>query len=93
MMKPEIKIPNINDSAIPRTALQLLKQMVHPYKDKTILFFVLTFLGILAWTASPLMISYIINEFSNYKTIVAHIPDMGLVHFPPVIVYLLNMFI
>ncbi|HWY79938.1 MAG TPA: ABC transporter ATP-binding protein [Candidatus Sulfotelmatobacter sp.] len=64
-MKNIVKSPSTNESGIPKSTLQLLKQMVSPYKGKTILFFLLTFLGILAWTASPVMISAIINELSK----------------------------
>ncbi len=56
--------PNADESSIPRNTLQLVKRMVSPYKGKTALFFILTALGILAWTASPLMVSNIVNELS-----------------------------
>jgi ABC-type multidrug transport system fused ATPase/permease subunit len=52
-------------SGIPHSTGQLIKSMIEPYRGKAFLFFFLTFLGILAWTASPLMISEIINELSN----------------------------
>jgi len=64
-MQHEIKVTSTNESGIPRSTLQLIKQMVGPYKSKAILFFLLTFLGILAWTASPLMIAYIVNELTK----------------------------
>ncbi len=53
-----------NESLIPLTPWELVKRMVRPYKWKSFLFFSLTFLGILAWTASPLMIAKIIDELS-----------------------------
>lgn len=43
--------------------------MAKPYKAKIFWFFFLTLLGILAWTASPLMIAKIITELSNTHTI------------------------
>jgi len=43
--------------------------MAKPYKVKIFWFFFLTLLGILAWTASPLMIAKIITELSNTHTI------------------------
>src|SRR5437868_4932060 len=65
-MQHETKVTSIDKSGgIPQSTLQLIKQMINPYKSKAILFFLLTFLGILAWTASPLMISEIINELSK----------------------------
>src|SRR6266704_1442446 len=54
-----------NEAHIPRSTLELIKWMVKPYQGKALLFFILTFLGILAWTAAPLMISLIINELSK----------------------------
>ncbi|MBA3724310.1 MAG: ABC transporter ATP-binding protein [Candidatus Levybacteria bacterium] len=53
-----------NQSQIPLTPWELVKRMVKPYKWKSFWFFFLTFLGIVAWTASPLMIAKIIDELS-----------------------------
>ena len=64
-MQYEIKVTDTDESSIPHSTKQLIKRMVSPYKGKTFLFFFLTFLGILAWTASPLMVSDIINELSK----------------------------
>src|SRR5476649_1849562 len=64
-MKNVLKVSDTDDSSIPQSTKQLIIRMVRPYKWKSILFFVLTFVGILAWTASPLMISNIINELSK----------------------------
>ena len=64
-MQKEIKRGDRDTSSIPTSTAQLIKRMVSPYKAKTVLFFCLTFLGILAWTASPVMISSIINELSK----------------------------
>ena len=36
---------------------------------------------------------HIVDEFGDHVFVVANIPDMGLVQFPPVIIYLLNLFI
>lgn len=54
-----------DDAAIPNSTLALVKIMIAPYKGRSFVFFVLTFLGILAWTASPLMISDTINRLSE----------------------------
>jgi ABC-type multidrug transport system fused ATPase/permease subunit len=56
-------------AAIPQTAWQLIVRMLRPYRGKTFLFFFLTFLGILAWTASPLMIAGIVDELSKTHTV------------------------
>ncbi len=62
----------INDG-IPRSTIELVKIMVVPYKGKAILFFILTFLGILTWTASPLMISYAIDHLSRTHRVDSYI--------------------
>src|SRR5258708_25449252 len=72
-MKYTNHIPSIEKSAVPGSTGQLVKRMVSPYKNKAILFFLLTFFGMLAWTASPLMISDIINELSNTHHINSYI--------------------
>ncbi len=54
---------------MPRTTRELLLGMVRPYRKKIIIFLILTFLGILAWTASPLAISAIVTHLSNTKQV------------------------
>lgn len=63
-MQNESDRRGVEESAIPVSTIQLLKRMVRPYRGKAFVFFLLTFLGILAWTASPLMIAIIIDELS-----------------------------
>lgn len=57
------------DATIPRSTKELLLQMVRPYRTKTVLFFSLTFLGIIAWTASPFVISKIVTALSKTHTV------------------------
>jgi ATP-binding cassette subfamily B protein len=64
-MQKDIKLSNTGEASIPKSTQQLIKRMVNPYKAKSTIFFLLTFLGILAWTASPLMISDIVDELSK----------------------------
>lgn len=54
---------------IPRSTMQLVRQMIRPYRGRTFLFFLLTFLGVVAWSASPLAVSEIINILSDTHTI------------------------
>ena len=61
--------PMPTDTSIPRSTKELILRMVRPYKAKTLLFFVLTFFGIVAWTASPLMVAQIINELSRTHSV------------------------
>jgi ATP-binding cassette subfamily B protein len=43
--------------------------MLEPYKKKTALFFFLTFLGVLAWTASPIIIANIVTQLGKVPTV------------------------
>ena len=54
---------------MPRSTKELLLGMVQPYRKKIIVFLILTFLGILAWTASPLVISWIVTRLSDTKQV------------------------
>lgn len=62
-----------DNATIPTSTMALVKDMVAPYKGKAFLFFFLTFLGILAWTASPVMISEIINRLSQTHKVDSYI--------------------
>lgn len=64
-MQHRTKIPDTDESGIPQSTKHLIKRMVSPYKGKAFLFFLLTFLGTLAWIASPVMISDIVNELNK----------------------------
>src|SRR6266700_2304767 len=64
-MTQENTLSGTDESSIPRSTIQLVKIMVKPYQGRAVLFFLLTFLGIVAWTAAPLMISLIVNELST----------------------------
>ena len=50
---------------IPESTIQLVKLITKPYRGKLFLFFFLSTLGTLAWTASPLLISELINKLSK----------------------------
>ena len=65
MMKSFEKKFKAQEPAIPKTTLELIRRMAGPYKGKATLFFVLSFLGTLAWYASPLMIAELINVLSD----------------------------
>jgi ABC-type multidrug transport system fused ATPase/permease subunit len=73
MMQHERKITNSDEATIPESTLDLIRWMVKPFRRKATIFFGLTFVGILAWTAAPLMISLMINEFSNTHHISSYI--------------------
>lgn len=62
-----------SESTVPKTASQLFRVMVKPYKQKTAGFFTLTFLGMLAWTASPFIISLIITRLSKVPKVDSYI--------------------
>lgn len=54
---------------MPRTTGDLLRGMVRPYRRKITAFLILTFFGILAWTASPLAISAIVTRLSETRQV------------------------
>ncbi len=57
--------PTLEEAAIPTSTLNLVWRMVQPYKLRCAVFFILSFLALLAWTASPLMIAKIVTELSR----------------------------
>jgi ATP-binding cassette subfamily B protein len=64
-MQDKIKKNDSDKSRIPQSTMQLLKRMVKPFTGKLILFFCFTLIGTIAWTASPIMISELINRLSK----------------------------
>jgi ABC-type multidrug transport system fused ATPase/permease subunit len=61
------------DLPAPKTTMQLIRVMVAPYRWQTVLFLVLTFLGIIAWTASPFLVSEIITRLGKVPKIDSYI--------------------
>jgi ATP-binding cassette subfamily B protein len=59
----ELKNPQVD--VMPRKASDLFLFMVRPYKARTFFFFLLSGLGIFAWSASPVVIAAIVNRLSN----------------------------
>lgn len=53
------------EQVIPSTTRGLLNYMVHPYRVRAAVFFSLTFLGNLAYTAAPLIISLIVSRLNR----------------------------
>lgn len=49
---------------IPKNVRELFRFAINPYKRRTTVFFVLTFLGVLCWSASTYTASQLINELS-----------------------------
>jgi len=80
-MKAKIKpIPTLVPE-VPKTTGQLVKRMVKPYTWQFVLFFSLTFFGVLCWTASPAVIAKIINDLGNSRQITAAIWGLVLLFF------------
>lgn len=80
-MKAKIKpIPSLA-AEIPATTGQLVKRMVRPYWKQSVVFFVLTFIGVLCWTASPAVIAKIIDDLGASRQITASIWWLVLVFF------------
>lgn len=73
-------IHTTTEAGIPRSTVELVRYMVKPYKWKTFWLFLLTFIGMLALTASPIMISNIINELSTKHTVDTYIWWMVIIY-------------
>ena len=50
---------------LPKNALGLITEMTRPYKKRLAGFFLLTFIGISAWAASPFVVRNLINELTH----------------------------
>jgi len=50
---------------VPRSTSALLRLMIRPFRFRGIVFFILTFVGTLAWTTAPFAISRIVNELDH----------------------------
>lgn len=74
-------IIDIESISMPKKASELLRIMVRPYKRKTVLFFMLTFVGILAWTASPVIISIIVTRLGENPTVDKYIWTLVAIYF------------
>lgn len=55
---------NLEHEQVPQRVRDLLFFMVRPYKVKAFLFFFMTFMGTVAWIASPAVVAQIVNELS-----------------------------
>ena len=66
---------------VPRSALQLILYMVRPYRLRTFFFFFLTFLGIVAWSGSPVVISNIVTRLGQRPEIDAFVWWMAALYF------------
>lgn len=65
LTKPEFVLPS--------SVKDLIVEMVRPYKVRTVIFFSATFLGILAWSASPVVVSAIVTRLGKSPQINAFI--------------------
>lgn len=54
---------------MPETTWQLIRYMARPYRFKIALFFFITLIGVIGWTAAPFAVSLIITELSQDPTI------------------------
>ena len=64
-------MPRLPDTipTMPRSTRELLLGMIRPYRRHIVGFLILTFLGILAWTAAPLVISWIVTRISDSRQV------------------------
>lgn len=64
---------DIDFGPMPKKAGELFLFMVRPYKAKSFWFFFLTFLGILAWTISPVIVSTIVTRLGDNPQVDSYI--------------------
>lgn len=67
-MKQKFKL-YVDNPSIPATPWDMVKFMTKPYKWRLVLFFVLSFLGVLAWTATPAVVAKIVDELQATRAI------------------------
>lgn len=68
-MKPSFKVSQPVEPIVPKTTMGLIRLMIQPFKLKIFAFFFITLLGIVAWTASPLVIAKIVTELSKNRAV------------------------
>lgn len=59
------ELENVELMEAPKKTTELIRFMVRPYRTRSVLFFVVTFIGILAWSASPVLVASIVSRLSN----------------------------
>lgn len=57
-----------DDPSVPVATFGLVRDMVTPFRWRAVSFFILTFLGVIAWAAAPLMVANIVTELSRVHT-------------------------
>lgn len=67
------KIKPIDSVVLPSTPWELVRFMVRPYKKGWVWFLVLSFLGTLAWTASPVVVAALVNRLSKSPVLDSYI--------------------
>jgi ATP-binding cassette subfamily B protein len=75
------KYNNFESQETPETVKKLLVFMVKPYRRKSFVFFLLTFLGITAWSASPFIIAEAVDKLSVNHHITTFIWLLILIYF------------
>lgn len=60
---------HVDNPSVPATPVELVKRMIKPYRSRLVLFFALSFLGVLSWTATPAIVGRIINQLQGSRVI------------------------
>jgi ATP-binding cassette subfamily B protein len=63
------KNSDVDSAVLPKSPLELIRFMLRPYKWRTFWFFFLSSCGVLAWTASPVIIAKIVDQLDNNRAI------------------------
>src|ERR1700722_12169905 len=64
---------NFETQENPKTVKDLFIFMVKPYKARSLAFFSLTFIGIVAWSGSPFVVAEAVDKLSNTHHITAFV--------------------
>lgn len=62
-----LPIPTDDRSTVPRSALELLLDMVRPYRWQTAAFLFLSVFGVITWAVQPLLVADMVTELSRTR--------------------------
>lgn len=63
------KNTDIDIAQLPRSSMELISFMLRPYKWQAFWFFALSFMGVLAWTAGPVIVARLVDVLAESRDI------------------------
>lgn len=67
-MKQKFEL-HVDNPQVPATPLEMVKLMTKPYRWRLVWFFLFSFLGVLAWTATPAVVAKIVDQLQSTRVI------------------------